>query len=158
METRSKWTIEELKKYQFATLFKMHKAYVCFVSILDILLLIVAVASFHYGYNILAIESVVFAISLPLSIYIITIFRVKRNYSSSKFLQNTVTTFKFDEDRFEAITDRGSSVIAYADLYRILETKTNFYFFMSNNQALTVIKENCSPELISFLHEKTLKK
>lgn len=158
METKSKWTVEELMKYQWVTLFKLHKAYVCFVLVFDVLLLIIASVAFYNGYLFLGTESIIFAFILPLMIYIITLVRVKKNYRSSKFLQNTVTTLQFDHDQFEAITDRGSSVIRYDDLYRIIETKTNFYLFVSNCMALTVIKENCSNELISFLHEKTLRK
>ncbi|MBP3197670.1 MAG: hypothetical protein J6N21_11775 [Butyrivibrio sp.] len=29
-------------------------------------------------------------------------------------------------------------------MYKILETKTNFYLFISKNQALNIIKANCS--------------
>ncbi|SFG10081.1 YcxB-like protein [Oribacterium sp. WCC10] len=151
METASKWTIEELKKYQWATLFSMHKGYICFILILDILSMIAAVTAFHYGYRILTAEFIIFILIIPLVIYLITMYRVKKNYKSSKFLQTTVTTFKFAEDRFEAISERGHSVIRYDDLYKVIETKTNFYLYISNNQALTVIKANCSDELVSFL-------
>lgn len=151
METESKWTIEELKKYQWATLFSMHKGYICFILILDILSLIAAVSAFHYGYRFLTAELILFVIIMPILIYLITMYRMKKNYKSNKFLQNTVINLKFAEDQFDVVSDRGSSVIRYDDLYRVIETKTNFYLYISNNQALTVIKANCSDELISFL-------
>ena len=61
---------------------------------------------------------------------------------------------RFAEDRFESVSDRGSAFVKYDEIYKILETDTNFYLFLSKNQALNIIKANCSGELISFLREK----
>jgi hypothetical protein len=44
------------------------------------------------------------------------------------------------------------------ELYRILETKTNFYLFLAKDQALNIIKANCSQELIEFLQSINLPK
>ena len=53
-----------------------------------------------------------------------------------------------------------ASQYRYCQLYKIKETKTNFYLMTSRQQFIIIIKKNCSPELLEFLREqkKTLRK
>lgn len=41
--------------------------------------------------------------------------------------------------------------VQYRQIYRIVETKTNFYIMLSRNQGIIIVKANCLPELIGFL-------
>lgn len=53
-----------------------------------------------------------------------------------------------------------SSQYQYSQLYKIKETKTNFYLMPSRQRFIIIIKENCSPGLLEFLRKqkKTLRK
>ncbi|WP_026661836.1 YcxB family protein [Butyrivibrio proteoclasticus] len=153
-ETQSKWTIDELKKLNKATLIGMHKPYLAFVIALEVLFAGGIIVSAAISSAKLMAEFAALLIILPLSLYLITNIRIKKEYNSNKILQTTVTTFRFDEDKLESSSDRGSAFVKYDEIYKILETDTNFYLFLSKNQALNVIKANCSDELISFLHNK----
>jgi len=44
-------------------------------------------------------------------------------------------------------------VIRYEELYKIIETPTNFYLMLSPQHGSIVIKENCSDELLMFLDQ-----
>ncbi len=154
-ETRSQWNIDELKKLNRTALFKLHKPYLAFIIFLEVVFVGGLIVSAFIRSGVLMAEFAVLLIALPLALVLVTNFRVKKEFRSSKLLQNTVTVFRFYEDRLESASDRGNSFVRYDELYRILETKTNFYLFISKGQALNVIKANCSEELIAFLHEKS---
>ncbi len=153
-ETQSQWTINELKKFNKATLIGMHKAYLALIIALEVIFAGGIIVSLIIGSVKLIFEFGIMLIILPLALYLITNFRIKKEYNTNKILQNTVTTFRFTEDKLETSSDRGNAFIKYDEIYKILETNTNFYLFISKNQALNVIKANCSEELTSFLHEK----
>ncbi|WP_050008336.1 YcxB family protein [Butyrivibrio sp. WCE2006] len=153
-ETQSQWTIDELKKLNKATLIGMHKACLALIIVLEVVFVGGLIVSFVIGSIKLAFEFAIMLIGFPLALYLITNFRIRKEYNTNKILQNTVTTFRFAEDRFESVSDRGSAFVKYDEIYKILETDTNFYFFLSKNQALNIIKANCSDELISFLRKK----
>ena len=46
----------------------------------------------------------------------------------------------------------GSNKYNYSELNKIIETKKHFYLMTDRTNGFIVIKENCSPALISFLH------
>ena len=45
------------------------------------------------------------------------------------------------------------TTLKYSQIFRILETKTNFYLLTAENQGTIIVKKNCSPALIAFLKE-----
>jgi hypothetical protein len=153
-ETQSQWTLDELKKLYKANIIAMHKAYLAIVIALEVIFVAGIIVSTVTGSFGLTVEFVAMLIIFPLALYLITNFRIKKEFKTNKVIQNTVTTFKFTEDRLETSSDRGSAFVKYDEIYRIIETDTNFYLFLSKNQAMNVIKANCSEDLIRFLHEK----
>ena len=78
---------------------------------------------------------------------------VRKSFSSQKLLENQHIHYEFLEDRFIARSDISRAEIRYDLLYRIVETKTNFYLLLGLNQSFVVKKENCSGELTAFLGE-----
>ncbi len=157
-ETQSQWNEDELKKLNRAALLKLHKPYLAFIIFLEAVFVCGLVVSALIRSGTLMAEFAVLLVALPLVLVLVTNFRVKKEFRSSKLLQTTVSVFRFHEDRLESASDRGTAFVRYDELYRIVETKTNFYLFISKGQALNVIKANCSEELIAFLHEKSIKK
>ncbi|MBR7047357.1 MAG: YcxB family protein, partial [Campylobacter sp.] len=84
----------------------------------------------------------------------------KRHFIQINYRQISTHFFEFFEDYFTQKTNDFNqnvsadfSQIKYEDLYKIVETKTNFYLFVGNILAFTIIKENCSAELIEFLQK-----
>lgn len=78
---------------------------------------------------------------------------VKRTYNSNALLRGAVCTFRFYEEHMAGDDPTGHAEYTYDKLFSIVETKTNFYIMISENQGSIVIKENCSPEMIAFIQE-----
>lgn len=152
-ETKTKWTYEEIKKLNYASLVAVSRASLVTFIVLQIVLLIgVAVSA------LLNRDSWIFTFGLacilfPVFLYFSMNRQIKRSYESNKMIQKDVTTFQFRENEFEELSERGNKVIQYDELFAVQETKTNFYLYISKMQAYNIIKANCSPELISFLQE-----
>lgn len=64
----------------------------------------------------------------------------------------TVAEIKFYGDRLVSRQGDNEGVLPYADIYKITETRDNFYIMATNVQGVIVVKENCPGELQSFIH------
>lgn len=81
---------------------------------------------------------------------------VKKAYYSNKALQKCpVITTEFYGNYLESKNEQHYEKYFYEDIYRIMETQTNFYIMPAINSGIIISKQNCSPELIRFL--QTLK-
>ena len=149
--TESYWTMEELKKMNKAALFGLRKAYLIFLGCIEILLAIEVILCLATDSGAWAAVFLVTLICFPIVIIKITNYKLSKDFKTNKILQNDVTTMSFSEDRLELSNGRGNSFVKYDELYKILETDTNFYLFIAKNQTMNVIKENCQKELITFL-------
>lgn len=93
---------------------------------------------------------ILFAVILSAAVLI----SIKITYRSNKHMQNNVVaTMHFYGDSLEEETPSGKVSVKYAELSKIIETKTNFYLMLAKNQGIIIVKQNCSPELIDFLQE-----
>ncbi|MCH5316831.1 MAG: YcxB family protein [Eubacterium sp.] len=76
----------------------------------------------------------------------------EKAYYSNPFLQkNHLQIYSFYEEYLEEKSNDSSAKIEYALIHNIIETETNFYIMIGNNQGYVIIKSNCSPELIEFI-------
>ena len=57
-------------------------------------------------------------------------------------------------DFMRTVVVKGTNTIRYSDLSEIIETDTNFYLMLGKNQGSLLNKNDCSEELINFLHRK----
>ncbi len=88
---------------------------------------------------------------IPFIFYFSNRIRSKKMYLQMKNLQSTSYDFSFYPDHLEITSSIGNTNLPYDKLFRIIETPTNFYIMLTKQQGSILIKENCSPELISFL-------
>ena len=77
--------------------------------------------------------------------------QVKKAFFSNKMAQNVSFHFDFHEDYVEGTSPQGKSLVKYEQLYKIHETKSHFYLMSSRIAGSIIRKQNCSPELITFL-------
>lgn len=151
-ETESFWSLDEIIKYNKAGIIHMHKAFLSFailVECLTIVMMIYTISTNNPGY---AAFFGIIAILFPFILDFVVTIKAKKYYKSAKILHDHKVKLLFYEDSFRTAED--TTTIKYENLYRIIETRTNFYLYISNLQALNVIKANCNPELIAFLQEK----
>ena len=77
---------------------------------------------------------------------------IKKTYESNKAMKrNPVSTVYFYNEYLTETNSKGAVNLAYADIYKIVETKTNFYIMLAKNNGIIIVKQNCTPELIIFL-------
>lgn len=77
---------------------------------------------------------------------------IKKTYESNKAMKrNPVSTVYFYNEHLTETNSKGVVNLAYADIYKIVETKTNFYIMLAKNNGIIIVKQNCTPELIIFL-------
>ena len=144
-KTDFKMTYEEYKKMYGASMRKHWKLYTFFmlIPLLTSLTDIIegrSVSVLLSGYLVfLAIFFIVWIGFRPLM------------YKRNKHLHNFETTTYFYEDRFESDTPIAHIKLNYADLNGIVETKTNFYFYITSRQLLIVSKDDLSAENIAFI-------
>lgn len=78
---------------------------------------------------------------------------IEKAYRANSELQGLVAEILFYPEHLETHNRLGLTQLPYDKIYRIFETKTNFYIMMTKNQGIIVVKENCTPELCSFIRE-----
>lgn len=83
--------------------------------------------------------------------------KAKKMYNSNKSIQNLELTYKFYEDGLIQESEIGRAEIKYTDLYKIGESKTNFYLRDSRVSAMIILKKNCSEELCEFIRKIKVK-
>ena len=154
-ETETTLTIEEAKALAKNYLMKMSKGIWIYVIVADFLF--PAAGIFYLSSGKIYMTAIMFLAMafLPVMVVILTLSRSTREWKSNKLVQNAVYRFRFHESKFDVETPNGKAEVEYGKLFRILETKDHFYLFISKNQAYSVIKGNCSPELVAFLHDKS---
>ena len=83
--------------------------------------------------------------------FIVRNIRVRQSYNSNKMLRNKEVKILFHKDAVEVKSQNSNGVVKYADLYKIIETKTNFYLMAAENQGTIIVKANCDKKLIDFI-------
>lgn len=79
--------------------------------------------------------------------------KLKQAFADRDSVGNCYLVYEFYEDGFVMICNNDPSELCeYWYLDGIVETKTNFYFKYNGDDGCIIIKENCSPQLIHFLH------
>lgn len=144
-------TLEEYIKFNKSAIFTKKK--LIFTMILCAFASIIA--SYMITKNIL-LSVIISLIATGFTILIVIVDikkEIKKAYYSNKTIDNEISDYKFYETEFTETDSHGSTTFPYTDLTRIIETKTNFYLMISNQQGYLIKKDNCSPELIAFLSE-----
>lgn len=79
--------------------------------------------------------------------------KLREAFAEEDSTGNSYVLYDFYEDGFVMTCDMvEGELIRYCDLWGIIETKTNFYILHGHRNGCIIIKANCSPELIRFLH------
>ena len=151
-ETETKWTPKEMTRMSIASIFKIHRVYLGIV-----IFAMLAIIGFGLFCGLcwnpyLGLFCILMAVAMPFMIWVRIILTSTINYNSNKIIQENSYRMSFQEDQVMINSPKGVSIVKYADFYKVIETKTNFYFFIGRQQAYTAIKANCSEELQGFLH------
>jgi hypothetical protein len=88
--------------------------------------------------------------------------KIQKEKSSKKIQKEYITTFNFYKKLFRVKNQDGEAKIFYFKIYKVVETKTHFYIYISRDYAFIVSKKgfiNSTPEEFSeFIKKKTFGK
>ena len=145
--TTTKYTFEEFKKYNHAL---MIKTTITLLVMLEIML-------FASGILLQNEFVIIFAIIYPFIFWIISNKKIKKVYDSNTLIKYAEVIFDFYEDFLLERHGSGEQKVTYDQIYRIIETKTNFYLMIAKNQGFILKKVNMQDGLEEFLRSKKKK-
>ena len=97
---------------------------------------------------------IVAVVALPMVLDIMMKKQVTKAYSdNTNTIRRYNTSLTFYNNYYEGHSELGDNKYLYEELYKIIETPTNFYLMLSPQHGSIVIKENCSDELLMFLDQ-----
>ena len=86
--------------------------------------------------------------------------RVKKNTENGKLSGDFVNTYKFYKRYFGVENQEGNAQILYFKIYRVVETKDNYYIYITRNNAFIVSKNGFTKgdniEFSKFIKGKTI--
>lgn len=150
-KTQTAYSFEEYSKYNEAVLLKQ-KGFKAVMITLPVLYVLLMGAVFYSTREISTVFVVLFALLLSTVVFIASFKKaVKKTYYSNKAITSCVADFEFYDNYVREITQNGETKLEYSKIYKIIETKTNFYIMASVNQGFIIVKGNCPDGLVDFI-------
>lgn len=150
-KTQTAYSFEEYSKYNEAVLLKQ-KSLKAVMIIIPVLYILLMVAVFYSTREISTVFALLFALLLSTVVFIASFKKaVKKTYYSNKAITSCVADFEFYDNYVREITQNGETKLEYSKIYKIIETKTNFYIMASVNQGFIIVKGNCPDGLVDFI-------
>ena len=150
MNTKIDLSLEEYMRFAF-TVQRQDKRYIRAKLIMMLGLLVIAVINFKDGNKQLGSILLIMVVALPMFLDIMMKKQVTKAYNDNANTQGINTSLTFYDNYYEGHSEIGDNKYLYEELYKIIETPTNFYLMLSPQHGSIVIKENCSEELLMFL-------
>lgn len=141
------YSLKEYRKFFSAIhkkIFKTHLRLALFCLFFLIIILFTTDISLKIGFSI-------GILLIPFTVYFSNRIHSKKMYRQMENLKSTSSDFAFYPDHLEITSSIGNTSLDYDKLFCIIETPTNFYIMLTKQQGSIVIKEVCSPELVSFI-------
>ena len=142
--TNTKSTFEEYKKFSKALL--RNKIRIIFWAAIYALSIVLCIMQ-------QSIKLLVFFVFYNLFFEWVYARRIKKAYMHNKSNQNVDITVEFYDTYLIQKTENSEAKVEYENLYKIIETKTNFYIMIGDNQGCVLVKENMSEELEKFVRD-----
>lgn len=133
-------TMEEFNKFQKFYLNKFKNTLIPKIIMIVLALLVIIINIIKGDYK-LVLLVVVFVIIYPIVLNFAINRQIKKMYKSNKRINELEEIIYFYDNYLESKSKHNYCKVMYEDIYKLCETKTNFYIFISENQAFIVIKE-----------------
>ena len=134
-------TIDEFKKFQKFYLNKFKSTIIPKIIMVVLALLVIIINIVKKDYDLVGIV-IVFVIVYPLMLNFALNMQIKKMYKSNKRINELEEFLYFYDNCLESKSKHNYCKVMYEDIYKVCETKSNFYIFVSDNQAFIVIKNN----------------
>ena len=138
--TVTKITISEFKKFQrfYLNKFKSSLLPKIIMALLAITAIILNLIKGNFDIVLLVCA---FMVGYPILLSITLNRQIMKMYNSNKRINELDEIITFYDNYLESKSSHNFCKILYDDLYKVCETKTNFYIFVSDNQAFIIIKD-----------------
>lgn len=143
-KTTTNYNYNEYKRYTWSLLMKRSR--IIWFVLLELWLVV-------GGWMIKNNYFIIFAVIYPILLFILQNRQIRKVYNSNKVTQNINVNFEFYDTYFTETTENGETKLEYNKLYKIIETKTNFYLMIAKNQGFILNKERLPDGLADFLRE-----
>lgn len=149
-KTETDWTYAEYKRFNVAARGTLASAYLWVYSIGCIAM---GVFTLFLSSYLLAIFCFIMSALLPISMKV----RGIKEFNSNKVYKERKIIYEFYSDSFQlkrkgfVLDEDRIATWFYTEIFKVVETDTNFYIMLSKGSGLIIIKENCTRELIDFL-------
>ena len=143
---KSKFTLGEFKRFVWSMMFK-NKSTVIKLTLFEVALLAIG----------LVIDNKIFigfAVLYPFALWFIQNRQIKKIYNSNALMKDAEVEYTFYEPCFSSNDPSGKSRVDYEKLHKIVETKTNMYLMISENQGFMLKKSEMPSGLEAFLRKK----
>ena len=87
-----------------------------------------------------------FTVLYPVVLWFACRGRARRAWGSNTVLQNAVIHYTFTEGGVEITGANGEQHLDYGQIYRLVETKTNIYLMIADNQGYIIRRDACTEE------------
>lgn len=155
--TVTKITISEFKKFQKFYLNKFKSSLLPKI-IMALLAITAIILNLIKGNLDIVLLVCAFIVVYPILLSITLNRQIVKMYNSNKRINELDEIITFYDNYLESKSSHNYCKILYDDLYKVCETKTNFYIFVSDNQAFIIIKNMIEDVDLfrEFIKNKTL--
>ena len=150
-EATTTYTFEEFERFGKTVAAKRLRT--CDIIVILTYLIIAVLSLWRGNYIALLIYLIIIPIMMIAS-RVFLHFGFRHIWKSNKDAENLKTTFIFQLNGFQQKNKLNSRSYKYSELERIIETGTNFYLMVNQNQGSLLNKKDCSPDLIGFLRQR----
>ena len=140
-ETSTVMNKEEFKRYQKFYLNKFKSNIVPKLVLIGLALLSIVLNYMKGNYGI-ALSIVGFVIAYPIFLNITINLQINRMFLNHIRINLLEERLVFYKDYLESKSSSNWCKVKYEDIFKVCETKKNFYIFVNDNQAFIIIKDN----------------
>lgn len=156
---KTRYTYEEYLKMNKFHFYRKNVVYISFLIAFIIILGFMGVANIFLGGIVEGVICLALFVYFILFIILMPRISTRSIYKSDKLLndENVENSFKFYDNYFVITNQNSTSKIDYNKIYRVYETKTNFYFYL-NKRLVYIIKKddfkNCNLQDFRWLLQR----
>lgn len=132
---------KEFKKFQKFYLNKFKNSFIPKLIIVLLALAAITINFFRGNFDIVFLI-IIFIIAYVIVFTLTINIQINKMYKSNRRINVLEETITFYDDYLESKSSHNYCRVEYKDIYRVCETKNNFYIFISDNQAFILIKKN----------------
>ena len=139
------YTINTFDEYKrFSKILFMNKKNTVIICLVSVFLIFAGIVLNNWFF-------IAFAFLYPALVTLMHNLRVKNIFKTNKALKDVTVDFEFYDTFFTTSFENGTTNLEYTKIYKIIETKTNFYLMIANNQGYVLCKNNFPDGLEDFL-------